>query len=105
MTDQPYNGSTVLVKKIEHLLGEKKISTPVVMRLLLELKLDEIKQQHALKERVDKIEAVSWSLWASKNPKTAIVSGLIIISFLISDIRQPVIAWVSQNLKLILSLL
>lgn len=105
MTDQPYNGSTVLVKKIEHLLGEKKISTPVVMRLLLELKLDEIKKQHELHERVVKIEEASWSLWAAKNPKTAMALFILFCSFIISDLRQPVLEWVFNNLKVFFSLL
>lgn len=46
MTDDKYNGSTALVKKMETLLQEKKLSTSAAVRLMLEKDLADIKADH-----------------------------------------------------------
>jgi len=106
--DQPYNGSSVLVKKIESLLGEKRMSTPVAVRLILELQIEAIKQNYKREEEIRLVKEemkYSWGIWAAHNPRKAFVIVVLIYSFAISDIRQPVMAWVIENIKTLLSLI
>lgn len=105
--DQPYNGSTLLVKKIESLLGEKRLSTPAAMRLILELQLQVIKENHKREDEIKLIKEelkYSWGIWAVRNPRKAIVIFILAYSFAMSDIRQPIMAWVLENIKALLSL-
>lgn len=108
MTEQPYNGSTVLVKKIESLLGEKKLSTPVAVRMILELQLEAIKQDHVRDEEIAALKKkinYSWGVWMSDNPRKAFAIIMIIYGFAISDIRKPVMDWIAGAVKLIISAL
>lgn len=112
MTDKPYNGSTALIKKIETLLGDKKLSTPVAVRLMLEKDLADIKSNHErdillqeLKARQDEFEKRSIGFWAHKNPKLALFIFIALYSFSISDIRQPFMEWLNQMVGLLLKAL
>ena len=112
MTDQPYNGSSALITEIEHLLGEKKLSTAAAMRLLLEKELSDIKANHerklqleSLQARQDELEKRSLGFWAYKNPKIALTIFIALYSFSISDIRQPLIEWLNQIVGLLIKAL
>jgi len=112
MNESPYNGKTALVKKMEVLLQEKKLSTPSAVRLMLEKDISDIKENHdrdlLLKEimlRQDELERRSTGMWVYKNPRKALVLSFILYSFTISDIRQPVMLWVSEFVGLILKAL
>ena len=105
--DRPYNGSTALVEKIEHLLGEKRLSTSAAIRLMLEKMLHDIKENHyrdmeiqEIKERQELLEKRSLGFWAYNNPRKAFTAFLILYSFAVSDIREPVVNWlmsISEN--------
>ncbi len=112
MTDKPYNGSTALVKKMEMLLSEKKLSTPSAVRLMLEKDLADIKADHErdirlqeISDRQDLIEKRSVGFWAYNNPRKAMALFFILYSFSISDIREPVMSWVAGFVGLILKAL
>lgn len=108
MTNTPYNGSAVLIDKIEGLLTEKKLSTPAAMRLMLELELNNIKRNHERDMEIEKLKQemqYSWGLWAAKHPKTATALFLLIYSFALSDIRKPFLDWLVANIKTVFSLL
>jgi hypothetical protein len=107
-----YNGSSALVTKIEALLGEKKISTMAAVRLILEKQLNDIKENHLRDERLeliikrqDEIERRSLGMWIYKHPKRAFAIVFVFYSFAISDIRQPVFAWLGGIVKVIISAL
>ena len=112
MLENPYNGKTALVKKMETLLQEKKLSTPSAVRLMLEKDISDIKENHErdallqeLRNRQDILERRSVGMWAYKNPRKAMVLFFALYSFSISDIREPVMSWVSQLVGLILKTL
>lgn len=113
MTDEkPYNGSSALVKKMETLLSEKKLSTPSAVRLMLEKDLADIKADHErdkllqeLRSRQDLLEARSVGMWAYNNPRKATALFFVLYSFSISDIRQPVMDWIGGIVGMILKAL
>lgn len=108
MTDLPYNGQTALVRKMEDLLGQKKLSTAAAMRLLLEKELEDIKRNHERDERINKIEQdlqYSIGLWTNRNPKKAVSLFLFFWLFSVSEIREPVILWITSNIKLLMGIL
>lgn len=108
----PYNGSTALVNKIEHLLAEKKLSTAAAMRLLLEKELADIKINHARDEQVkalraenEEIKRHSIGIWIYQNPKMAFTIALILFSFVASDVKIPIIQWLSEVVGLVIKAL
>lgn len=56
----------------------------------------------AYKSAVDELKRRSFGLWVYNNPKSALFFSLLLYSFAISDIRQPVLAWLTEIVKLIL---
>lgn len=109
MSDElPYNGSTALVNKIEHLLAEKKLSTAAAMRLLLEKELADIKINHArdlevktLRAEYEEIKKHSIGMWMYNNPKMAITLAFIIFSFISSDVKIPIRQFVGEISEMI----
>jgi hypothetical protein len=122
-----YNGSTHLITKMEELLSTKKLSTSAAVRLLLESQLHNIKARHDMAAQIETLKletqkeieklkiqtqaeiellrSTSLGLKAYTHPKQAIVIVFLVISFLVSDIRQPVIEWITDNIKMIFSVL
>ncbi len=103
MTD--YNGSAHLVKKLEELLGTKKISTPAAVRLLLEKELHDIKARYDMQQDIELLKRTSIGLRIYTNPKLALFILFVLYTFGISDIREPIMDWVFNNLKLLFSLM
>jgi hypothetical protein len=108
----PYNGSTALVNKIEHLLAEKKLSTAAAMRLLLEKELADIKINHArdlqikeLKAENEEIKRHSTGWWIHNNKKMAFTIALILLSLVASDVKIPIMQWFSEVIGLIIKAL
>lgn len=122
-----YNGSTHLITKIEELLGAKKLSTSAAVRMLLESQLHNIKARHDMAAQIEDLrlktqkdieemkvktqvdiellKRTSFGLKIYTNPRTAIIIFFILYSFAISDIREPVVGWLLQNIKIFLSIL
>lgn len=122
-----YNGSSHLIHKMEELLSTKKLSTTAAVRLLLESQLHNIKARHdmaaqiealrlethkeieALKAKtqvdIQLLQSTSIGLKAYTHPKQAFALIILIFSFLVSDVRQPVINWITENIKILFSLL
>lgn len=114
-TDQPYNGSTALVMKMEELLGQKKLSTSAAMRLLLEKELSDIKRNHErderikesekqiidLKNEIDVLKKTSIGRWILTNPKKAGGVILFLYSFSISGLPSLFFQWLFSSLKLL----
>lgn len=109
-----YNGATHLINKIEELLGAKKLSTAAAVRMLLESQLHNIKARHDMAAQIEQLRLdtykeiellrrTSIGMKIYEKPKQAIIIIFLVLSFLVSDIREPVFAWVSDNIKHILS--
>lgn len=108
----PYNGSTALVNKIEHLLAEKKLSTAAAMRLLLEKELADIKINHArdlevktLRAEYEEIKRHSLGMWMYNNPKMSFTLAFILFSFIASDVKIPIMQFVGEMIGLIIKAL
>ena len=102
MTD--YNGSSALINKMEKLLADKKLSTAAAVRLMLEKQLHDIKEGHEIKKELIYLRKVSLGAKIDEKPKKYITLFLLIYSFSISDIREPVKNWLIDNIKMIISL-
>jgi hypothetical protein len=122
-----YNGATHLINKMEELLSTKKLSTTAAVRLLLESQLHNIKARHDMAAQIESLrlethreiellkaktqleiqmlQSTSIGLKAYTYPKQALAVVILLISFLVSDIRQPVINWIAENIKILFSLL
>ena len=100
-----YNGSSHLVKKIEELLATKKLSTAAAVRMLLEKELYDIKTRYDMQQDIELLKRTSIGLRIYTNPKLALFFLFVLYTFGISDIREPVIGWIVNNLKLIFSLM
>ena len=101
MTDE-YNGQTALVKKIEELLGSKRISTTAALRLMLEKQLYDIKANHERDLRIAQLEGASLGLWVKNNQRRAVAIVIIMYSFSISTIREPFLTWVGSLISLVM---
>lgn len=120
-----YNGSTHLINKIEELLAAQKLSTAAAVRMLLESQLHNIRARHDMSAQIEKLRmdtqkeievmksrtqieiellkrtSIGWRMY--EKPKQAFIIIFIIVSFFVSDIRQPVLAWVMDNIKTLLA--
>ena len=102
MADERYNGSTQLLDKIDQLLQSKTITTSSAIRLMLEAQQHSIKENYLLKKEIDTLKAH----WTNKvTPRAAFIIFFLLYSFAISDIRQPVMAWLGTIITQVLKLL
>jgi hypothetical protein len=100
--DDTINGVALLLTDIEGELSKKRITNrdKIILKSLEYL----LKSLPPLRSDIYEVKNTSYGYWANRNPQKAFLAVFFITSFLISDIRQPVFAFVAANIKVILAM-
>lgn len=101
MTNDNINGVAILLDDIQGELNKKRLSAKdrVILKSLEYI----MKSLPPIREDVSNLKSTSWGYKSWVEPKKAFTILFVVYSFAISDIRQPVFAWLSGVVKMVMS--